>query len=303
MLDFTKIKTIPITQRQNKFNIKDIVQLSESSIKSKDQTLQQLQELTKDIKQAKKQNKKIILMAGAHLIKLGLSEFIIDLIKKGFISHLAVNGAFAIHDFEVALIGQTSEDVKQNIKDGSFGMSQETGHYLNLAAEKAQQQNIGLGQGIANIIQDPNTNCQYKQQSIIHVCNQLNIPLTVHTAIGTEIIYQHPECNASALGQSSYTDFKTLTNTVSQLNQGVIINLGSAVILPEVFLKTLAISRNLTKQPQEFIAANIDMIDHYRSRVNVVQRHTSENPNNKGYIIIEKHENSIPTIHYLLTKQ
>lgn len=294
MLDFNKIKTYPIKNRKNKFNIRDIIPLEKSGILSYNKDLEYLVE---SIKKARKDDEQFILMMGAHLIKLGLSNFIIDLMQKKYITHTAMNGASSIHDFELAYIGATSEDVAENIKNGSFGMSHETGHYLNKAAKTASEKNTGLGYEIGKLISEI---CNYKESSILYQAYKLNIPSTVHTAIGTDIIYQHPECDSAALGKSSYQDFKILAESISKLEEGVIVNLGSAVILPEVFLKAFTIARNLGYEIKNFTSANLDMINHYRPRVNVVERPTSLG--GKGFIIIEKHEKSIPTLHYLLTK-
>lgn len=294
MLDFTKIKTYPIKERKNKFCIENLLSLEKSAILSSNNDLSIL---ANEIKSSKEKNKPIILMMGAHLIKLGLSYFIIDLMQKEYITHIATNGAGAIHDFEIAYIGATSEDVAENIKDGSFGMVYETGHYLTLAAKQAAKNNEGFGKEIGKLISD--LSLKHKHTSILYNANKLNLPATIHTAIGTETIYQHPECDAEALGKSSYQDFKILTESISKLEGGVIINLGSAVILPEVFLKSFTVARNLDCKIDRFTAANLDMTDHYRPRVNVVQRPTSLG--GKGLMIKEKHENSIPTLHYLLT--
>jgi len=295
MLDFNKIKTLPLKDRENKFNIEDIINIETSTILTNNQNLKKL---AKKIKLAKQNHKQCILLMGAHPIKLGLSNFIIDLLRKKILTHIALNGAGPIHDFELAYNGATSEDVEKNLKDGSFGMAEETGRYINLAAKKAQKNKTGLGYEVGKLISD--LNCKYKDKSILYNTFKLNTPTTVHTAIGTEIIYQHPECDGAALGTSSYTDFKILTNSISKLEKGVIINLGSAVILPEVFLKGLAISRNLKCIVEDFTSANMDMIDHYRPRVNIVHRPTSLK--GEGLTIIEKHEKSIPTLHHLLTK-
>ena len=295
MLNFNKIKTYPLKERKNKFNIEDIIRLENSAILTENQNLQKL---AKKIKLANQNDKQCILLMGAHLIKLGLSNFIIDLMQKKILTHVALNGAGPIHDFELAYNGATSEDVEENLKDGSFGMAEETGHYINLAAKKAQKNKTGLGYEVGKLISD--LDCKHKNKSILYNTFKLNIPTTVHTAIGTEIIYQHPECDGAALGASSYTDFKILTNSISKQEKGVIVNLGSAVILPEVFLKGLTIAKNLKYTIEDFTSANMDMIDHYRPRVNIVQRPTSLK--GEGLTIIEKHEKSIPTLHHLLTK-
>jgi deoxyhypusine synthase len=294
MIDYKKIKTYPIRNRKNKFSIEDMVSLENSSISSDNPYLEKLAE---NIKKARKEDKQFILLMGAHPIKLGLSEFINDLIKKNIITHIGMNGAGPIHDFELAYIGGTSEDVAENIEDGSFGMVYETGHYLNKAAKNSRKKKKGLGYEIGKLISD--LDLPYKKSSIIYNSYKKGIPSTVHTAIGTEIIYQHPECNGAALGESSYQDFKILAESISKLNGGVIVNLGCAVILPEVFLKAITVIRNLGYNVKDFTAANIDMIDHYRPRLNIVERPTSLGGDK--FMIKERHEKSIPTLHYLLT--
>jgi len=268
MLDFQKIKTIPIKQRKNKMGIKDMIIPDQSSIKTNSEDIKKLAE---KIIEAKKQNKQIIVMLGAHVIKVGMSLLIIDLMKQGFITHIAMNGAVPIHDFEIALIGETSEYVENTLEDGTFGMSEETGSLMNQAIIEGSKNNIGLADSIALKIE----NLKNKEHSILYHAKQLNIPITSHSAIGTEIIHQHPECDGAAIGQTTYKDFKTFANSISKLEDGVIINLGSAVIMPEVFLKALTIVRNLNISVKKFTAANLDMINHYRPLVNVVQRPTS----------------------------
>lgn len=290
MLDFSKIKTIPIRQRKNKVKLSDLIKPEESkvAINSKD-----FNELTKRVINACKNKKQIIFMIGAHVIKVGMSMLIIDLMKKGVIKHIAMNGACPIHDFELALIGETSEYVEDTIEDGTFGMIEETGNMLNEAIKEGAKNNHGMGYSIGKKINElglPNREC-----SILYNAYKLNIPATVHVAIGTDIIHQHPSCDGAAVGKTSYHDFKIFAESVSRLEGGAILNIGCAVILPEVFLKALTIARNLGYKVEKITAANLDMIDHYRPRENVVQRPTSLG--GKGFIIIEKHEKTIPTLH------
>jgi hypothetical protein len=175
-------------------------------------------------------------------------------------------------------------------------MADETGRAVNKAARLAVRYNIGLGESLGRHI--AYSNLKFKRNSVLYNAYMRKIPVSVFTSIGTEIIYQHPECSPAELGQSSYTDFKLFTDSLSRLEDGVVINLGSAVILPEVFLQSFSIARNLGHKIKKFTAANLDMIDHYRPKVNVVQRPTSLG--GKGYTIIEKHEKSIPTLYYFL---
>ncbi|MBI2653422.1 hypothetical protein HYX02_01285 [Candidatus Woesearchaeota archaeon] len=293
MLDFAKIKTISIKQRKNKVKLNDLIKPENSKvlIKSKD-----FGELVNEIIKSHKNDKQIILMMGAHVIKVGMSLLIIDLMKKGVIKHIAMNGAGPIHDFELALIGETSEYVEQTIEDGTFGMIEETGRILNEAIKEGAKNNFGMGYAIGKKIND--LNLPHKESSILYNAYKLNIPVTVHVAIGTDIIHQHPSCDGASVGKTTYQDFRIFTESVSKLEDGVVLNIGCAVILPEVFLKALTIARNLDYKVKNLTAANLDMIDHYRPRENVVKRPTSLG--GKGFIIIERHEKTIPTLHRMV---
>ncbi len=237
IVDFKKIKTIPISQRKNLVKLEHLAKLDDKIKIFKNKNLKIL---SQKIVEAYKQDKHVILMMGAHVIKTGMSPYIIDLMKKGVIKHVAMNGAGSIHDFELALIGETSEDVQENIENGTFGMAEETGSMINNALNTSYE---GYGKTIGKLIHD--SNLPYKDYSILKTGYELNIPVTVHVAIGTDIIHQHPSCNGEATGRATYKDFQIFTKSVSQLEQGVIINLGSAILLPEVFLKALTIARNL----------------------------------------------------------
>jgi len=215
------------------------------------------------------------------------------------IKHIAMNGAGPIHDFEIAYQGATSEYVEKNIENGTFGMAEETGRYMNEAIIEGSRLNMGLGEAIGKKILD--MDLKYKQYSIVATAYSLGVPLTVHSAIGTEIIHQHPSCDGAAIGKTTYEDFKRITDSISKLERGVVINLGSAVILPEVFLKAFTIARNLGYEIKNFTAANLDMIDHYRPRVNVVERPTSLG--GKGYIIIGKHQQTVPTLYNIIKEK
>jgi len=290
MLDFTKIKTISISQRKNKVKLSDLIKPENSKILLKSKEFDEL--MTKVIN-SYKNKKQIILMMGAHVIKVGMSLLIIDLMKNGIIKHIAMNGAGPIHDFELAFIGETSEYVEKTIEDGTFGMIEETGSILNSAIKEGSKNNYGMGYAIGKKISD--LNLPFKDYSILYNAYEVGIPITVHTAIGTDIIHQHPSCDGTAVGKTTYEDFKIFTESVSKLEGGVILNIGCAVILPEVFLKALTIVRNLGYKVEKITAANLDMIDHYRPRENVVKRPTSLG--GKGFIIIEKHEKTIPSLH------
>jgi len=296
MLDFNKIKTIPIKQRKNKVKLADVVKPENSQVLMDSIELNELCDITTN---AVVRNKQVIVMMGAHVIKVGMSLLIIDLMKKGIIKHIAVNGAGPIHDFELALIGETSEYVEQTIEDGTFGMIEETGKILNEAIKEGAKNNQGMGYSIGKKISD--LNLPNKEYSILYNAYKLNIPVTVHVAIGTDIIHQHPSCDGAAIGKTSYKDFKIFTESASKLEEGVILNIGCAVILPEVFLKALTIARNLGYKVEKITAANFDMNNHYRPRENVVTRPTSLG--GKGFIIIERHEKTIPTLHRMIVEK
>ena len=216
MLDFTKIKTISIKQRKNKVKLSDLVKPEDSDILINSK---EFNDLIKKIIDAHKNKKQIILMMGAHLIKVGMSLLIIDLMKKGVINHIAMNGAGPIHDFELALIGGTSEYVEKTIEDGTFGMIEETGSILNEAIKEGAKNNDGLGYAIGKKIDD--LNLQNKEYSILYNAYKLSIPVTVHVAIGTDIIHQHPSCDGASIGKTSYIDFKICTESVIKL-EGVL---------------------------------------------------------------------------------
>lgn len=290
MLDLSRIKTISIKQRRNKVKLSDLIKPENSKIMIGSN---EFDELVDRIINAYKNKKQIILMMGAHVIKTGMSLLIIDLMKKGLIKHIAMNGAGPIHDFELALIGETSEYVEQTIEDGTFGMIEETGRILNEAIKEGAKNNNGMGYAIGKKIND--LNLPNKEYSILHNAYKLSIPATVHVAIGTDIIHQHPSCDGAAVGKTSYEDFKIFAESASKLEDGVVLNIGCAVILPEIFLKALTIARNLGYKVEKITSANFDMINHYRPRENVVKRPTSLG--GKGFNIIEKHEKTIPALH------
>jgi len=239
-------------------------------------------------------NKKpVIFMMGAHVIKCGLNPVIIELMKKKVITAISLNGAGAIHDFEIALIGRTSEDVPGALEDGSFGMAKETALYINGALEEAVEKDIGAGQAIAEVIKDEKL--PFRNHSLLYNALKENVLSTVHIAIGTDIIHQHPSFDARAAGEASLKDFHSLIQEVATLeNGGVVLNIGSSVILPEVFLKAINVARNLGYKVKDFTAVNFDMIQHYRPYQNVVARPVKSG--GKGYNIIGHHEILLPLL-------
>ncbi|MCX8070661.1 MAG: hypothetical protein N2738_09185 [Thermodesulfovibrionales bacterium] len=221
---------------------------------------------------ARQSNKPVILAMGAHPIKVGLSPIIIDLIQREVITAFATNGASIIHDFEIAYQGATSEDVSREIDTGLFGMARETGKMLNEAINKGVSRGLGIGKSVGEFIS--NSDFMYKDKSIFSTCFDKNIPATVHITIGADIIHMHKEADGSSIGMGSLMDFRLFTEVVSFLDGGVFINLGSAVVLPEVFLKALTTVRNLGFEVKDITTANFDFIQHYRPTVNVLKRPT-----------------------------
>ena len=242
---------------------------------------------------AHNKKKPVIFMMGAHVIKCGLNPIIIELMKKKVITAISLNGAGAIHDFEVALIGRTSEDVPEALEDGSFGMAKETALYINGALEEAVEKDIGAGQAIGEVINDEKLS--FRNKSLLYNALKEDVLATVHIAIGTDIIHQHPSFDAGAAGEASLKDFHRLIEEVSMLGDGgVALNIGSSVLLPEVFLKAINVARNLGYKVKDFTACNFDMINHYRPYQNVVTRPVKSG--GKGYNIIGHHEIMLPLL-------
>ncbi|MDA8084806.1 MAG: hypothetical protein M0024_14210 [Nitrospiraceae bacterium] len=241
---------------------------------------------------ARREGRPVVLGMGAHPVKVGLSPVLIDLMQKGVITALATNGACSIHDFEIALAGQTSEDVGPELCKGTFGMARETGRGLNKAIRAGVRKGHGIGKSVGEHIRKGKF--PYKSVSIFAAAAGLDIPLTVHVAIGTDIIHMHPEADGAAIGEGSMTDFRLFAAVVSDLTRGVYINLGSAVIMPEVFLKALNIARNLGSSVEDFTTVNMDFIQHYRPRENVLKRPTAGSGRN--YALTGHHEIMLPLL-------
>jgi len=209
---------------------------------------------------------------GAHVIKVGLAPVLVDLIERGFVSGVMLNGAGCVHDLELAMMGRTSEDVASSLDDGSFGMAGETAERLNRAVVAGHRDGLGMGAAVGREILSGKF--PHADRSILATAARVGIPVTVHAAIGTDIHHMHPGADGAALGATSFRDFETATALVATLEGGVFFNVGSAVILPEVFLKALALARNLGRRVRRFTTVDIDFIRHYRPRVNVVERPT-----------------------------
>jgi len=229
---------------------------------------------------------------GAHVIKTGLGPVLIDLMERGCVSAIATNGAVVIHDFEVALIGATSEDVDEALGPGRFGLADETGRLLNGAINDGVARGLGIGQSVAAFLRDKQP--QFARASVLAAAGRLGVPVTVHVAIGTDIIHMHPAASGAALGEGSLRDFRYFVSNVARLERGVYLNCGSAVVLPEVFLKAVAVARNRGIALAGLTTVNLDFVRLYRPQTNVVTRPTAGS--SRGYSLVGHHEIMIPLL-------
>ena len=301
-IDMSSVTTYPLKDRINKVSVKDFAEISDNhnDISSLLNCLpkilkgEEFQQLVEKIVTAYRKDRAVIVMMGGHVIKCGLSPLLISLARMGVITGFVFNGASSIHDFEIALIGETSEDVSDNLQDGKFGMWEETGKLMNQAIRNGADEEIGMGEAFGKKLLE--INAPYNEYSLLAMGINNNIPITVHVAIGTDIIHQHPTADGAAIGKASFTDFQLLTQSIIELEDGgVIMNFGSAVILPEVFLKALTIARNLGHTVSNFTAADFDMNRQYRPLENVVKRPTEMG--GTGYAFTGHHELMIPLLY------
>lgn len=249
--------------------------------------------IAKSVVNARRSRKPVIAMLGGHVIKTGCSPILADLAAHGYITHLASNGSAAVHDTELACCGHTSEDVAEHLVDGSFGMAADTAALINAAAQRAVTSGEGFGEAVGAMLIE--RKAPHLDRALLVRSYQLGIPYTLHVALGTDIVHQHPTASGAAIGEASLRDFRIFAASVAGLGQGgVVLNLGSAVIMPEVFLKALAVARNLSHDVRDFITANFDMIQHYRPMVNVVSRPVLGG--GRGYAITGHHEIMIPLL-------
>ena len=299
-LDFSGLSTYSVHDRHSKVSIDDFAAPMHADMSVK-QLLAALPaqlagsdfpELVGRIADARRQHKPVILGMGAHVIKVGLNPVLIDLMRRGVITALALNGAGIIHDTEIAMVGRTSEEVASVLGAGAFGAAKETGEVLNGAIITGAQNGIGIGQAVGETLLAGNY--PHNGQSLLAMARTLGVPLTVHVAMGTDIIHIHPSADGSAIGAAGHHDFRVFCRLISQLEGGVYLNVGSAVLLPEVFLKALTLVRNLGHQVQQFTTANFDFIRHYRPATNVVHRPTLEG--GKGFHFTGHHELMLPLL-------
>ena len=294
------IKTYPLRSRQSKVGLAQFATPHKPGsgiggfLKSLPALLaaKDFKDVIEAIVAAKRADKAIIWGLGAHVLKTGLSPVLVDLMERGFISAIATNGAGIIHDFEIALSGGTSEDVDATLGPGTFGMAEETGTQLNRAISEGVAAGLGLGQSVGKHLDAMKP--PFAQISVAATAWRLQIPLTVHVAIGTDIIHMHPQASGAAIGEASLRDFKYFVSSVARLEGGVYLNCGSAVVLPEVFLKAVAIARNDGRSLDGLTTVNLDFLRHYRPLTNVVNRPTAGT--GRGFALTGHHELLIPLL-------
>jgi hypothetical protein len=309
--DLSAVRTVPIARRPNKVRAEEFASPPPEGHRSFAAFIASLPDVlvARDfirvvdaIAEATRRERAVVVMLGGHVVKTGLAPLLVDLMRRGIITHLGMNGSAAIHDYEIARFGGTSEDVAAGLRDGTFGMAEETGRGLNDAFTAGMREQRGMGEAIA-VALEATAGLAHPELSIILAAHRLRIPVTVHAALGAEIIHQHPAANGAAIGDTSHRDFRRLAASLPALHDGgVVLNLGSAVIMPEVFLKALTIARNLgAGRPTDFTTCDLDMQRHYRPRVNVVQRPTLAGGN--GFEITGHHELMVPLLTWAVVEK
>ena len=250
-----------------------------------------LREVIARVAQSRRLGRPVVAMCGGHVVKVGVSPCLIALMERGLVTHLALNGAAALHDVEIARSGRTSEDVEAHLHAGTFGMVDETGDFMNRAATEGAARAEGLGEAWGRALAEEGS--PHLAASLLATAWRLRLPATVHVAIGTDTIHHHPRCDGAALGAASLRDFRIFAATLAEARGASVLNFGSAVLLPEVFLKALAVARNLGADLSELTTANFDQIQHYRPRLNVVERPT-RGAGSRGYSLTGHHEIMVP---------
>ena len=300
-IDFSGISTYPLSSRPSKVAADDLAKPAAADSSLKDflgglpniLAARELRELAAVIREAKHKGRAIIAGLGGHVIKTGMAPILIDLMQRGYVTAVAMNGSAMIHDFEIALVGATSEDVDATLGSGSFGMAEETGRVINEAVAAGAKDKIGMGEAIGRQLHSMRP--AHADKSLLHAAYQAGIPVTVHVALGTDIVHIHPSADGASIGQTSQQDFRLLCSLVRELDGGgAYLNLGSAVVLPEVFLKTVTVVRNLGFRLQDFYTANFDFIQQYRPLTNVVRRPVAGS--GRGFSFIGHHEIMIPLL-------
>ena len=297
------MRTVPIARRPNKVRAEEVAtppgedRSFGAFVRSLPDVLvaRDFRRVVDAIASAARQRRAVVVMLGGHVIKTGLTPILLDLVRRRVITHIAMNGSGAIHDYEMARFGGTSEDVATGLRDGTFGMAEETGREMNEAITAGMAAGQGMGEALASTLAGTPALAQPELSLLLNAA-RLGVPVTIHAAVGAEIIHQHPAADGAAIGDTSHRDFRRLAAALIGLHDGgVVLNLGSAVIMPEVFLKALTIARNLSAgRPTGFVTCDLDMQAHYRPRVNVVERPTLGS--GSGYQITGHHELMIPLL-------
>ncbi len=299
-VDLSGLNTYSLYDRPSKVSVSDFARPVSAGITVKDfleslpaqLAARDLKKISGAVAAAVKNGRKVLVTMGAHVIKVGLNPVLINLMEQGIISGIAVNGACIIHDSETAMAGKTSEDVGSVLGDGSFGAARETGEFLNAAIREAAATDQGLGRTVGRRLLEEDF--PYNRVSLLAQAARLDIPVTVHVALGTDIIHIHPSVDGAATGKASHHDFRIFASLIRELDQGVLLNIGSAVIMPEVFLKALTLVRNMGYEVRRITTANFDFIRQYRPLTNVVNRPTMDG--GAGYNITGHHEIMIPLL-------
>jgi hypothetical protein len=304
------VRTIPVAVRPNKVSASDFAHPpgDDRSFRAFLDALpdvlvaRDFRAVVSAIAAAARRERGVVIMLGGHVVKTGLAPVLVELMRRRIVTHVAMNGSAAIHDYEIARFGATSEDVAAGLVDGTFGMAEETGREMNEAFVRGLREERGMGE-VLGVTLDEAPSLANPELSLLLSAWRLGIPLTVHAALGAEIIHQHPAASGAAIGDTSHRDFRRLAHSLIQIDDGgVVLNFGSAVIMPEVFLKALTIARNLgAGKPQNFTTVDLDMQRHYRPRVNVVQRPTARN--GKGYEITGHHEIMVPLLVWAVVEE
>jgi len=298
--DLSQLKRMPSADRPTKVSVADFARplapaAAASLLASLPDQLgaRALREVIARTVAAHRAGRPVVLMAGGHVVKVGVAPCFVELIERGILTHVAMNGAAAIHDVEIARTGRTSEDVEAHLQSGTFGMVDDTGAYMNEVARRAARAGDGLGEAWGAALEAESA--PHRDVSLLARAARRGIPATVHVAIGTDTIHYDPSCDGAALGEASLRDFRILAATLAEVRGAAVWNVGSAVLMPEVFLKALAVARNLGASLEGLTTVNMDQIQHYRPRANVVERPTRA-PGARGYSLTGHHEIMIPLL-------
>lgn len=312
-IDPSQVRTRPLSERANKVRLDQFSSVPADGANDALDPLALLPDVlvgrdfpayVRAVAQARRTGRPFVLMIGGHVIKTGLSRLVIDLMERGLVTHLAANGSVSVHDYEIARIGATSEDVAFYLPDGRFGNWEETGRGINAAVNRGADDGLGYGAAIGRAVAE--ANLPHADASVFAAAWRLGIPATVHVAFGNDIIHQHPAWDPAKMGQATGRDFHRFVQSVADLDGGAVMNLGSAVILPETFLKALSVARNLQNgRPEAFTTGVFDMIAQYRSAVNVAQRPTQAGAGEgaRGYVFVGHHEILFPLFYCALRRE